>query len=139
MSNLIQALVIAKNTSQKDFEKLYDMIKDRYLEDADLSNYDIDELTSSLKQLDIEVKITKVTGISVTHQGVDKKLFPLPEYGWDGGSPIFTEEFNLKTLDNSDIGGGPTASIVTPKNVNYPGFAMHYAPEESFGEIHIFM
>lgn len=139
MSNLKTALVIVKNTSEKDFKEIYDMIKDKYLEEIELSEYDIDELVASFKQLQITMDIEQIKGISVTYKGSDKKIFPLAEYGWDGGSPIMTEEFNLKTLDTSDIGGGPTASIVTLQNENYPGFALHYAPEEYLGTIHIFM
>ncbi len=140
MTNLKKALLIVKNASQQDFEKVYDMIKDRYFDEkVYLPTYNIDNLITELKNVDFTLEINQVAGVSVTHQGNEKKLFPIPSYDWDGGSPIYTEEFNLKTLDTSDIGGGPTASIVTHQNINYPGFAMHYAPEESFGGIHIFM
>jgi hypothetical protein len=140
VSNLKTALLIMKNTSQHDYQEFYDMVKEKYIDDSvDLSGYDIDELIKALDQLHITLEVKQVAGISVAHQGVEKKLFPHAEYGWDGGSPIMTKEFNLKTLDTNDFGGGPTANIVTLRNVNYPGFALHYGPEEYLGEIHIFM
>jgi hypothetical protein len=139
MSSLKQALVITKNTSQKDFEEIYGMIKDKYFEEVELSGYDIDELVASFKQLHITMDIKQIKGISVSHQGKEKKLFSHAEYGWDGGSAIYTEEFNLKTLDTNDFGGGPIASIVTLQNENYPGFALHYDPSKDLGEINIFM
>jgi hypothetical protein len=140
MNNLKKALLIVKNTSEKDYQEVYDMIKDRYLdENVYLPTYNIDNLITELKDVDFTLEITQVAGISVTHQGNEKKLFPVPSYDWDGGSPIYTDEFNLKTLDHIDIGGGPTASISTHHNPNYPAFAIHYAPSESFGGIHIFM
>jgi hypothetical protein len=140
LSNLKIALLIIKNTSQKDYQEFYDMVKNKYLDESvDLSAYSIEELIKELDQLQITLEIKQVVGISVSHQGSEMQLFPHAEYGWDGGSPIMTEEFNLKTLDTNDFGGGPTASIITLKNPNYPGFALHYGPEEYLGEIHIFM
>lgn len=140
MLHLKKALVITKNTSETEFKKIYDMIKDRYLDEkCYLPTYSIDSLLEELNQLQIEFSIKKMSGISVTYKGEEKKLFSLPEYGWDGGSSIDSTQWNLKTLDTNDFGGGPIASIVTHENEDYPGFALHYSSNNDLGEIHIFM
>lgn len=140
MSNLKTALLIVKNTSEQEFQKVYTMIKTKYIkEHINLSSYSIDSLVEELEKLEISMSFQQVSGISVFHQGIEKKLFAFAEYGWDGGSPIMTQQFNLKILEKNDFGGGPTASIVTLQNKDYPGFAMYYAPAEYSGEIHIFM
>lgn len=139
MNQLREALVSIKNVSETDFKSCYDILREEYLEDeGGLESYGIDELLSALNGLHSAIDIKEVRGISVSYQASGHKLFPLAEYGWDGGSPIMTVTFNLKTLETSDFGGGPIASIVVQENPAYPGLACQYSPENYLIEIQIF-
>jgi hypothetical protein len=68
--------------------------------------------------------------VSVIKSAFD--VYPLPEYGWDGGEPINTETLNLEVVSTTDIGGGPTASIVKLKDQLMPGVSIHDARENGF-------
>lgn len=138
MDKLKLALKNIKAVSEEDFQACWNTLKEEYLDDEAVEQYSIDELVSALNKLHSAIEIKEVRGISVWYQSREHKLFPLAEYGWDGGSPIMTVTFNLKTLETNDFGGGPTASIVQKENSLYPGLACHYSPENYLIEIQIF-
>lgn len=57
-------------------------------------------------------------------------VFPVAEYGWDGGNPVETQTVNLTSLIDTDIAGGPMASISKRTDANLPGFAIHKFDDE---------
>ena len=70
--------------------------------------------------------------------GNGAELYPLAAYGWDGGSPINSEQINLTDLVSSSIQGGPCATIVKRTDPGYPGLAVHYIPNDRILTIQLF-
>lgn len=90
--------------------------------DASMSANDI--YNSIAAEYDDNTDIEVIVG----HSG----FYPMPEYGWDGGSPIRTCSFNIKILSTSSIGGGPTANLVNLQDSTYPGLSIHSTMDGEF-------
>lgn len=73
--------------------------------------------TAFFKQVDI----ASIRGVVV---GGDT-IYPLAEYGWDGGNAIETVCINITNLVRTDILQGPMASLVKRTDPNKPGIAIH--------------
>lgn len=80
------------------------------------------------------VSVEVVQGIP----GNEAVLYPLAAYGWDGGSPINSEQINLTDLVSSSIQGGPYATIVKRTDTAHPGLAIHYIPNDRLLTIQLF-
>lgn len=89
-----------------------------------------DQIIEAIKETasDAEVQVEFKTCIQAVLDDKNVKLCALPSYGWDGGSPVNSDTFNLKSLSGASIGGGATAAVckIAPFS-NFPGIAIHHA------------
>lgn len=70
--------------------------------------------------------------------GQDFVIYPLAEYGWDGGNPISSTRINLTDLVSSNIQNGPYATLVRQTNTTYPGLAFHHIVSDDHLTIQFF-
>jgi archaellum component FlaF (FlaF/FlaG flagellin family) len=139
MNKIKTLLEELKVSNQSEFESVYEIFM-QLMEDCDddiysqLEQFNIDALVNGIHEL--EGDIEEVLGLNVSINGQNKKLFPLAEYGWDGGYSIKTITHNLDTLSDSSIASGPFASIVSLKNPASFGLALHIG--QDFTIIQIF-
>lgn len=116
-------------TKVKDFEDLFDSnenFREKFLNAVgkvcDLEGEE-ENLTSwsAFAAFPKEINISSIQGIVVG----DDVIYPLAEYGWDGGNAVDTVSINITNLVRTDILHGPMASLVKRTDPNQPGVAIH--------------
>jgi hypothetical protein len=124
-ATLLNALnAIQNHASAETWKRIHNILDsqlDLGLAGSHASSTAAHDLAQAISGVDIET----AQWVDATISGSVSRIYPLPEYDWDGGSPIFTETFNLKTLATNSIGGGPTANLATRHDSNYPGITVH--------------
>lgn len=121
-------------TTVKEFTDLFDSDEDfrnGLLEVVDSDVIDLNDADGDILSWKDLVEFLDCEGFKVdasSVQGVntgDFSVFPLPEYGWDGGNAITTVVVNVTCLVDTNIFRGPMASIVRRTDPTKPGVAIH--------------
>lgn len=85
----------------------------------------LDERLEDVAKCMRKCKFERVEGVSLGGQVV----YPVAEFGWDGGVGVVTTLWNLRDLASSDIHGGATASICVAKDPSMSAFAVHWGQD----------
>lgn len=138
MQKLTEFLETLKEHNNQDFEKVYSILRTLIYDEDNILHFQLEQfkIDALLDTIDEQVDFEIIEGIDVLINENKQKLFPLAEYGWDGGYSIKTKMYNLKSLVNSDIASGPFASIVQLENAQFAGLALHTG--QDFAVIQLF-
>lgn len=131
LKNLVSTI---KSISEKDYQKLSASMLNVFLYEEDLIVEEVEDLFKLLGE-NVKMNMKEVSGIAITYQRKEQKLYNYPEYHWDGGNSVYATTFNLIKIDSNDFCGGPNSHVAVVENKDYPGLVMYC--HEGLAQIHI--
>lgn len=121
-------------TTEQEFIDLFDSDEDfrnKIVEVVDEQLIDLNDADDGILSWKNLVEFLDCSGYQVLTRSIHgftmetNTVYPLPEYGWDGGNAINTIVINITRLVNSDVFFGPIATIVQRTDSSKPGVAIH--------------